>query len=125
MSFEDVRLQLAEDIRDDSSWQTFAYPPAVPMANSVVIEPGSPWVIPNGTLSRGIQINLIIKMYANAADNQNDLRTLEHMVNKILGNLPGYLTLSEVSLPIILDTTTSVLTTCDIQVSLYAALETD
>lgn len=120
--FTEIREYLAEALADDSQYQTFAFPPMTPMANSIAIEPGSPWVEPL-TIGKGVMVNWTLKMYANVMDNQNDLVTLENMVTTVLANIPAGTAFSEVSQPNVIDLTTNLLTTCDITLSVAVNIE--
>lgn len=120
--FTEIREYLAEALADDSQYQTFAWPPLTPMANSIAIEPGSPWIEPL-TVGKGVMVNWTLKMYANAVDNQNDLVTLENMVTTVLANIPGGATFSEVSTPQVIDLTNNMLTMCEISVSVAVNIE--
>jgi hypothetical protein len=122
LGFTDIREYLAEALADDAQYQTFAWPPATPIANSIAFEPASPWVEPL-TIGKGVMVNWTVKIYANAVDNRNDLVTLENMVTTVISNIPAGTAFSEVSQPQVIDLTNNMLTTCDITLSVAVNIE--
>ena len=42
-----LRGTLATDLANAGVWSTFAYPPATLLANSVVVTPGDPYIVPS------------------------------------------------------------------------------
>jgi len=122
LGFTDIREYLTEALADDAQYQTFAWPPATPIANSIAFEPASPWVEPL-TIGKGVMVNWTVKIYANAVDNRNDLVTLENMVTTVISNIPAGTAFSEVSQPQVIDLTNNMLTTCDITLSVAVNIE--
>lgn len=120
--FTDIREYIAEALADDSQYQTFAWPPMTPIANSIAIEPAAPWIEPL-TVGKGVLVNWLIKIYANAMDNRNDLVTLENMVTTVIANIPGGTAFSEVSQPNVIDLGNNTLTVCEITLSVAVDIE--
>lgn len=120
--FTEIREYIADAIADDSQYQTFAWPPMTPIANSVAIEPANPWIEPL-TVGKGVLVNWLVKIYANAMDNRNDLVTLENMVTTVIANIPDGTAFSEVSQPNLLDLGNNMLTVCEITLSVAVDIE--
>lgn len=120
--FTEIREYLAEALANDTEYQTFAWPPMTPIANSIAFEPASPWIEPL-TVGKGVLVNWIIKIYANAIDNRNDLVTLENMVTTVLANIPAGTVFSEVSQPNVIDLGNNMLTVCEITLSVAVNIE--
>lgn len=120
--FQEVREYLADAIADDTQYQTFNFPPATPFPNSVTIAPASPWIEPL-TVGKGLLVNWLVTLYANSADNGNDLRNLENMVTTVIGNIPAGVVFSEVTQPQVVDINAATLTTCEITLSVAVQLE--
>jgi hypothetical protein len=114
MSFASVRTDLATAITDNTQWQTFAYPPDSPTANSVIITPGSPWVQPLTVGNKAVTVAYRIKVCVNTADNQGELTKLEDFVTDILDLLPSWTIFKSVSAPQELQVGTAYLTVSDI-----------
>ena len=114
MSFASVRTDLAAAITDNTKWQTFAYPPDSPTANSVIITPGSPWVQPLTVGNKAVTVAYRIKVCVNTADNQGELTKLEDFVTDILDLLPSWTIFKSVSAPQELQVGTAYLTVSDI-----------
>jgi hypothetical protein len=114
MSFASVRTDLATAITDNAKWQTFAYPPDSPTANSVIITPGSPWVQPLTVGNKAVTVAYRIKVCVNTADNQGELTKLEDFVTDILDLLPSWTIFKSVSAPQELQVGTAYLTVSDI-----------
>ena len=42
-----LRGTIATALSDNAAWQVFPFPPATPLANSIVIQPGDPYIEPS------------------------------------------------------------------------------
>lgn len=120
--FTEIREYLAEALADDTQYKMFNFPPATLLPNSVVLAPASPWIEPFGP-SKTVMVHWTVSIYANAADNLNDLVTLENMVTTVIANIPGGVAFSEVSQPQVIELTNTMLTTCDITLSVAVNIE--
>jgi hypothetical protein len=73
-----LRNDLATDLLDDTRWQTFAYPPASVLANSLIISPNDPYLVPNNNQwnispTARFRLTLTVPLY----DNQGNLNGIE------------------------------------------------
>ncbi len=114
MSFSSVRTDLATALEDDTQYQTFAYPPESPIANSVIITPSSNWITPLTIGTKSMRVAYRIKVCVNTADNQGELTKLENFIEKIIDLLPTWAILKSVSAPQELQVGTNYLTVSDI-----------
>ena len=80
MTFADVRQQIADLIRNDAEWTTYAYPPQVPLPMSVVLVPDDPYIVStNGKSSLLATIRMRVCIYLPSLDNQGNLEQLERI----------------------------------------------
>jgi hypothetical protein len=98
-TFEEIRNTLAEDLRDDSLYSTFAFPPQSPLPMTLVLFPGTPWIEQAQIGRNNIMLNLTVRLNAAAAINNNDLLNLESMVISVLRNMPAYAQWTDISAP--------------------------
>jgi hypothetical protein len=84
MSFAQQRQLLAAQLANNVAWSTFSFPPAVPQANSVVIEPDDPYIESNnmkGDLLAKMRVR--VRMYVPLMDNEGNLAGLEDMAQAV------------------------------------------
>lgn len=98
-TFEEIRNTLAEDLRDDSLYSTYAYPAQTPLPMTLVLYPGSPWVEQSQIGGDNVMLNWTVRLNAAAAINNNDLLNLESMVISVLRNMPRYCQWQDISAP--------------------------
>ncbi len=48
-----LRTTIATALVDNTKWQTFAFPPATVLANSVIVSPSDPYLEPNNNQHYG------------------------------------------------------------------------
>jgi len=84
-----LRSTLATALTNDASWQTFAYPPASPIANSVIISPNDPYIDPQNNQYSSIspQVNFKLTMVVPLFDNQGNLGDIESLVVGVFNKL--------------------------------------
>ena len=73
-----LRTTLATALVDDTKWQTFSFPPATILANSLIISPNDPYLIPNNNQwnispTARFRLTLTVPLY----DNQGNLNGIE------------------------------------------------
>jgi hypothetical protein len=73
-----LRSTLATALTDNTRWQTFAYPPATILVNSLVISPNDPYLVPNNNQwaispTARFRLTLTVPLY----DNQGNLNGIE------------------------------------------------
>lgn len=85
-----LRSTIATAIQDDTKYSTFAYPPATPIANSVVVAPSSgDYLTPNNNQYAGIapMANLELRLYVPLLDNQGNLSGIEDLMVAVFNKL--------------------------------------
>jgi hypothetical protein len=77
-----LRTTLATALVDNSLWSTFAFPPSVVLANSVIVSPDDPYITPsnNQHITIAPLANFRIKLYLPLLDNQGSLQDMETFI---------------------------------------------
>jgi hypothetical protein len=72
MSIATLRASLATQLANDGVWSVFSYPPASPIANSVIVWPDDPYIQPTNNNYAGqilprvnFKITLIVPLFSN------------------------------------------------------------
>ena len=84
-----IRSTVATALDNPTVWQVFSFPPASPLANSVIITWDDPMVTPNNNTRKTIdatahlRLTLITELY----DNQAALVNIENMMSKVFTKL--------------------------------------
>ena len=121
-----LRGTLATDLTNAGVWSVFSYPPSTLLANSVVITPGDPYIIPtnNEQISLAPLANFRILMAVPALDNQGNLRGMEDFIVAVVTKLAAsslVLNISSVSAPAITSAASGDLLTSEITVSILTS----
>ena len=84
-----LRGTIATALTDNAVWQVFSFPPATPLANSVVVQPGDPYIEPSNdhyaTVSPRVHFKLVV--IAPLFDNQGNLINIEDFYLRIVTKL--------------------------------------
>ena len=74
-----LRTTLATALVDNAKWQTFAFPPATVLANSVIVSPDDPYLTPNNNSQINISplANFKIIMTVPLFDNEGNLNGIK------------------------------------------------
>ena len=126
VAITNLRTTLAEAIRDDSKWQTFAFPPATIMANSVIVTPDDPYISPSNNHYSGISpmANFKIIMTAPMFDNEGNLQNIEDTVVSVFNLLDESsisFNVGTVSAPSVLNAASGDFLTCEMSVSILTS----
>jgi hypothetical protein len=121
-----LRGTLATDLTNAGVWSVFAYPPSTLLANSVVITPGDPYIIPtnNDHITLAPLANFRILMAVPALDNQGNLKGMEDFIVAVVTKLAAsslVLNISSVSAPAITSAASGDLLTSEITVSILTS----
>lgn len=86
-----LRSTIATAIDNPGVWSTFSYPPATPLANSVVISPNDPYLTTNDNSNLTISptAHFKITLFAPMFDNQGNLTNLEDFMIALYQKLSG------------------------------------
>ena len=84
-----LRGTIATALADDAAWQVFSFPPATPLANSIVVQPGDPYIEPSNDHYKTVKpkVNFKLIVLTPMFDNQGNLINIEdyylNIVNKL------------------------------------------
>jgi len=83
-----LRTTLATALVDNAKWQTFAFPPATVLANSVIVSPDDPYLTPSNNQHIGISpmANFKVIMTVPLFDNEGNLNGIEDTVCGVFAN---------------------------------------
>jgi hypothetical protein len=84
-----LRSTIATALSNPAVWQVFSFPPASPLANSVVVEPDDPYIVPsnNQHITVAPLANFRIKLYLPLLDNQGSLASMEDFIVDVFTKL--------------------------------------
>jgi hypothetical protein len=120
-----LRSTIATALSNPAVWQVFSFPPASPLANSVVVEPDDPYIVPsnNQHITVAPLANFRIKLYLPLLDNQGSLMDMEEFIvgvfTKLAASTLNY-NIGSVS-GVSVDTTAGDLLTTEIRVSILTS----
>jgi len=84
-----LRSTIATALSNPAVWQVFSFPPASPLANSVVVEPDDPYIVPsnNQHITVAPMANFRLKLYLPLLDNQGSLASMEDFIVDVFTKL--------------------------------------
>ena len=84
-----LRSTLATALTNDGVWSVFSFPPASPIANSVIISPDDPYIDPQNNQYNSIspQVNFRITMIVPLFDNNGNLIDIENFIVAVFNKL--------------------------------------
>ena len=117
-----LRASIASALTDNTKYSVFSFPPATPIANSVIITPADPYIEPtnNDYTSISPMANFKISILVPLLDNEGNLAGIEADVVKVFQLLEASsiaFRVGSVSAPSVLSVASGDLLTCDIAVS--------
>jgi len=117
-----LRSSIAAALTDNTKWSVFSYPPATPIANSLIISPADPYITPtnNDYLSVAPLANFTISILVPLLDNQGNLAGIEDDIVRVFQLLEAssiVFNVGNVSAPAVLNLPTGDLLTCNVQIS--------
>ena len=121
-----LRTALATALVDNSKWQTFAFPPATVLANSVIVSPDDPYLTPNNNSQISISplANFKIVMTVPLFDNEGNLNGIEDTVVGVFTKLNAsglVYNVSAISAPSVLNAASGDLLSCEMSVSILTS----
>jgi hypothetical protein len=121
-----LRTTLATALVDNSKWQTFAFPPATVLANSVIVSPDDPYLTPNNNSQIAISpmANFKIIITVPLFDNEGNLNGIEDAVVGVFTKLNASVltyNVSAISAPSILNAASGDLLSCEMSVSILTS----
>ena len=121
-----LRTTIANALVDNTKYSTFAFPPATPIANSVIVSPSDPYLEPSNNSYNSISpmANFSIVMLVPLLDNEGNLNGIEDMVVAVFNKLSAssiVYKVGAVSAPSVLNAVSGDLLTCSMQVSVLTS----
>jgi hypothetical protein len=121
-----LRGTLATALTNAGVWSVFSYPPATLLANSVVVTPSDPYLVPsnNTQITLSPLANFRILMAVPAFDNQGNLRGMEDFIVAVVTKIAAsslVMNISSVSAPAITSAASGDLLTSEITVSILTS----
>lgn len=125
-SITTLRATLATALSNPSEWSTFSFPPATPIANSVIISPDDPYIVPSNNTQVVVspKANFKITCLIPALDNQGNLAGIEATVTSVfnlLANSGITMNVTQVSAPTILSLPNLDLLAADISITVLTS----
>jgi hypothetical protein len=121
-----LRAGLAAALTDNSKYSVFSFPPATPIANSVIIYPADPYLTPsngwNSTISP--MANFVVSIMVPLLDNEGNLNGIEDDIVRVFNLLaasPYTYNVSEVSAPAVLNAVSGDLLQSNITISVLTS----
>ena len=117
-----LRTTIASALTDNSLYSVFSFPPATPIANSLILTPADPYIVPTNNDYTAIapMANFTISVLVPLLDNQGNLAGIEADVVRVFALLEAssiVFNVGSVSAPSVLSIATGDLLTCDIAIS--------
>ena len=117
-----LRTSIASALSDNSLYSVFSFPPATPIANSVIVTPADPYIVPTNNDYTAIapMANFKISILVPLLDNEGNLAGIEADVVRVFALLEAssiVFNVGSVSAPSVLSIATGDLLTCDIAIS--------
>ena len=120
-----LRGTIATALADNATWQVFSFPPATLLANSVVVEPGDPYIEPSNDHYKTVKpkVNFKLVVVAPMFDNQGNLTNIEdfylNLINKLEASTIAY-SIDSFSAPAVLTGTAGDLLTGEVSISVLS-----
>jgi hypothetical protein len=117
-----LRSSIAAALTDNTKYSVFSFPPATPIANSVIVSPADPYITPtnNDYTSIAPLANFTLTILVPLLDNQGNLAGIEDDIIKVFQLLEAssiVFNVGAVSAPAVLNAPTGDLLSCSIQIS--------
>jgi hypothetical protein len=117
-----LRASIAAALTDNTLYQVFSYPPASPIANSIIISPAPVYITPtnNERTSVAPLANFTLSILVPLLDNQGNLQGIENDIVRVFQLLDAssiVFNVGSVSAPSVLSIESGNLLTCDIAIS--------
>jgi len=117
-----LRASIAAALTDNTKWSVFSYPPATPIANSVIVIPNDPYIVPSNNDYTAIAplANFKISILVPLLDNEGNLAGIETDIIRVFALLEAssiVFNVGSVSAPSVLSIASGDLLTCDIAIS--------
>lgn len=117
-----LRASIASALTDNTKYSVFSFPPATPIANSVIVIPADPYITPtnNDRTSVAPMANFKISILVPLLDNEGNLAGIEADIVRVFALLEAssiVFNVGTISAPSVLSVASGDLLTCDIAIS--------
>lgn len=117
-----LRASIASALTDNTKYSVFSFPPATPIANSVIVIPADPYITPtnNDRTSVAPLANFKISILVPLLDNEGNLAGIEADIVRVFALLEAssiVFNVGTISAPSVLSVASGDLLTCDIAIS--------
>jgi hypothetical protein len=121
-----LRAGIAAALVDNTKWSVFSFPPSTVIANSLVISPADPYIIPSNNSYNTIaplanfQLSIIVPLL----DNEGNLNGIEDNIVRVFNLLAASsytYNVTDVSAPAVLSAASGDLLTCNINISVLTS----
>ena len=119
-----LRASLAAALANTNVWNTYSFPPATITANSVIVSPADPYIVPaNGHFNQAAirpQANFKITMTVPAFDNQGNLAGIEDTMIAVFNKLANsaiVFSVTQISAPTVLNAESGSLLMADLTIT--------
>jgi hypothetical protein len=121
-----LRTTLATALVDNSLWSTFAFPPSVVLANSVIVSPDDPYLAPSNNARNTVSplANFKIIITVPLFDNEGNLNGIETNLVRVFNLLAASsltYNVGSVSAPSVLNAASGDLLSCEMSVSILTS----
>ena len=121
-----LRTTLATALVDNTKWQTFAFPPATVLANSVIVSPADEYITPSNNARNTVSplANFKIIVTTPLFDNEGNLNGIEDFVVRVFNLLAASsltYNVSAISAPSVLNAASGDLLSCEMSVSILTS----
>jgi hypothetical protein len=121
-----LRTTLATALVDNSLWSTFAFPPSVVLANSVIVSPDDPYLSPSNNSRNTVSAlaNFKIIITVPLFDNEGNLNGIETNVVRVFNLLAASsltYNVGSISAPSVLNAASGDLLSCEMSVSILTS----
>jgi hypothetical protein len=121
-----LRAGIATALIDNTKWSVFSFPPATPIANSVIVAPADPYISPSNGWHATISpmANFTISIMVPLLDNEGNLNGIEDDIVRVFNLLaasPYTYNVTEVSAPAVLNAVSGDLLQSSINISVLTS----
>jgi len=121
-----LRAGIAAALVDNTKYSVFSFPPATPIANSVIVSPADPYITPSNNSYTTIapMANFQLSILVPLLDNEGNLNGIEDDIVRVFSLLAASsytYNVSDVSAPAVLNAVSGDLLTCSINISILTS----
>lgn len=121
-----LRAGIAAALTDNTLYTVFSFPPTTPIANSVIVSPSDPYIVPSNNSYNTIAplANFQISILVPLLDNEGNLIGIEDDILRVFNLLAASsytYNVTDVSAPAVLNAVSGDLLTCNINISVLTS----